>query len=130
MQIQTLKNNDGKTPLDILDSDFEGEAQTKEIIKNYLLNGASWRYPGEPPFKLFVQTMGGRMYTVGLPTGANSTVLDLKRAIYQKEDVPPELNVLRFKQKISLDNDNAKLSDYHIQNEDAILSILVAKKNF
>jgi len=119
-----------KTPLDILESDFEGENQTKEIIKNYLLKGASWRQPGESPFKLFVQTMGGRMYTVSLPTGAGASVLDLKHAIYQREDVPPELNVLRFKQKISLDNDNAKLSDYHIQNEDAVLSILVAKKPF
>jgi len=125
-----IRNQDGKSALDILEEEFEGEKSVKEIIKAYLVNGPSWREPNTPPFRLFIQTMGGQTYPIALPS-ADSTVLDLKKAIYNREvNVAPEDNVLRFQKKISLDNDHARLSDHKIQNEDAILSILVGKKNF
>jgi len=66
------------------------------------------------------------MYAIGLPS-TDATVLELKEAIYQREDVPPQDNMLKFQGKL-LDNDSTKLSDYKIQNEDAVLSILVAKR--
>jgi len=120
-----LKNKQNKSSLDLLNSSFEGSDSVKKIIEDYLLNGPPTKSEG---FKLFVKTMSNTMYSIELPLGQDTTVLQLKEAIYQKEDVPPQVeNNLKFG-KILLENDNAKLSDLNIHHEDAVLSILVAKR--
>jgi hypothetical protein len=114
----------GQTPLQILEESFEGPDNVKTIIKEYLTKGVSQK---SDEYVLYVKTMGGSMYPLNLPNAGKTTVLQVKEAIYQKEDVPIADNSLKFG-KVLLENDNATLDELHIRNEDAILSILVAKR--
>jgi len=127
-----IKNANDQTALEVLEEDYEGgDVQAQQIMKGLLTNGPEWVPSGQPPFYVFIQTMSSKPYLISLEKGADSTVLELKQAIHRYEiNVLPDQNKLRFKETIHLDNDDAKLRDYGIQNEDAILSILVAHKKF
>eukprot|EP01103_Thecamoeba_quadrilineata_P017212 TRINITY_DN6007_c0_g1_i1.p1 TRINITY_DN6007_c0_g1~~TRINITY_DN6007_c0_g1_i1.p1 ORF type:complete len:367 (-),score=82.63 TRINITY_DN6007_c0_g1_i1:213-1289(-) len=120
-----IKNSQGETPEDLLELE-EDSTKVKEIVAKYLRKGHNQEQV--TGFRLIVQTMGGSAYIIELPS-SECTVRELKEAINRIEDVPPERNMLKYKKKIALDNDSKRLSEYGIDNEDAVLSILV-KKNY
>jgi hypothetical protein len=119
-----VKNRSGKIPIEVLEEDFEGSAVPKERLRKLLTDGVTNE---SDAFRIFVKTMSGIMYSLDLPKGGETSIMALKQAIFEREVVPPEDNLLKLGSTL-LDNDSATLNDYQITNEDAVLSILLAKR--
>ncbi|WYZ43694.1 hypothetical protein EsH8_VII_000130 [Colletotrichum jinshuiense] len=69
-----------------------------------------------PNLKVFVKTVTGM--TIDLVSFPSATILDLKQALYLKEQIPSKEQRLIYK-GITLEDEHT-LNDYHIQNNDII----------